>query len=94
MASGEATDVTAIYVCTKRLDCGVQQCCTRALGPDRTFCANQCDLTNHQIVCDKDADCAALDAAHCPGASCTKCRKPQGEQSGKLPPWMKFCTQG
>jgi hypothetical protein len=91
-AEGNAPDVTGIFACTKRGDCGTQMCCTGALGPDRTFCANQCDLANNQIVCDKDADCASLDAAYCNGVRCTKCRQPDAERSTGLPPWMKFCV--
>jgi len=91
-ADGGATDVTGVYVCTKRADCGTQMCCTGALGPDRTFCSNQCDLANNQIVCDRDTDCASLNAAYCPGASCAKCTKPDEERRSALPPWMKFCA--
>ena len=66
-AEGAATDVTGIFACTKRSDCGTQQCCTGALGPQRTFCANRCDLANNLVVCEKDVDCASVNAAYCPG---------------------------
>jgi hypothetical protein len=93
-ADGGAADDTGIYASTKRTDCRTQMCCTGALGPDRTFCANQCDLANNQIVCDRDTDCASVNAAYCSGASCAKCRKPEAERSSGLPPWMKFCAMG
>ncbi len=89
--SGEAPDVTGVYECTQGRDCGTLHCCTGALGPSVTYCANQCDLANTRTVCDKDADCRALETAFCPDRKCARCKRPPEDEQGGLPPWMKFC---
>lgn len=93
LMSGEQPSVTGVFICTRRADCGTLQCCSSALGPQRTFCANQCDSANSHVICDKDSDCRSLSEVYCPGRSCATCRPAEDERMrAALPPWMKLCV--
>ncbi len=93
----EEVGSNGVLGCTRAADCGVQRCCTGGLGPSRTYCANECDAANNQVICDSAADCAHLKAFYCAGAAgcVVECKRDPSDAAltKSTPPWTKICTR-
>src|SRR5262249_202391 len=61
-ASIKGSDDIGVPPCTVPADCGSgKQCCTGgAIGAKLTYCQNNCDLNNTQLVCANEGDCGPV----------------------------------
>jgi hypothetical protein len=93
--SADMVSEEGILGCTRASDCNGQRCCTSSLGPSNTFCSNECDSANNQVICDTVADCVHLKPLYCMGDETCKmaCRRdPANEQLLLVtPPWTNVC---
>ena len=84
-AAGEPSPNQLRMSCAANQDCGTGlRCCTNALG-NATSCRVNCDAANNLQLCERDADCPAVDSRR------LRCLPSSSEAPGHFPAWVQVC---